>query len=636
MNRSTTKNSPRTESDSSVKLTNNVVDALARIYDLGNEAVLQASSTLKKNGKEFCVGLLENPDNHAWWGKIRNRPEKVRYSVAGSLFLLRKVLPSPPDSQQFRKHATLMSTPAPPVDPRFSWFVTREIDRLFPVGWDDNYASYCERYIPTGSACLERAKTKGGAKSFLREHLGPEGLLNAQLTGSFCPDSYPVKYQVVPTGGKDRGVTIASAMSHILGPLHRMIYDRLSRQHWLLRGEATPARFSSFREKNGEVFVSGDYESATDNLNLDVSEFVLQCILDKAVSLPSGIKSYALKSLRATIHYQNGLTVEQKRGQLMGNFLSFPLLCLTNYLTFKFIIPRRVPIKINGDDIVFRCRPDEWERWAERVGSLGLTLSRGKTLVSKRVFSLNSSFFRVAGKRAPRGIPVIRASMLRSLEGLPPTPESYRKFTRGWGGEAGRIVGALYLRAHGATIRATSRSVEALGIRAHNGVITAAGFGRWEAFHRLTKVARDAGMREVPLPSIKLKGGVTGTPPGWTQVPQVLVRGALREGTVDGETVACWEDQYRSESRAWSWSRDFHPLHQDWWKEAKLGAGPSYRYHRATCRRLARCLRALGSRNGNIRFVLRPPMFSRYQPRVWVPEDVFKTDSNLFGVGLCR
>jgi hypothetical protein len=100
----------------------------------------------------------------------------------------------------------------------------------------------------------------------------------------------------------------------------------------------------------------------------------------------------------------------------MGNALSFPLLCLQNYFAFKFFVPRHVPVRINGDDIVFRSTPQEYERWKAGVEGCGLVLSKGKTLVANNVFSLNSTFF-VSGTKRVRLAPVVRSTaVFKKLE----------------------------------------------------------------------------------------------------------------------------------------------------------------------------------------------------------------------------
>jgi hypothetical protein len=97
----------------------------------------------------------------------------------------------------------------------------------------------------------------------------------------------------------------------------------------------------------------------------------------------------------------------------MGNAVCFPLLCLQNYLAFRFFVRRHVPLRINGDHIVFRSTPEEAKVWSDGVQRCGLKLSLGKTLFSSKFFSLNSTFF-VAGKARVRLAPVVRSTALFS------------------------------------------------------------------------------------------------------------------------------------------------------------------------------------------------------------------------------
>jgi len=83
-----------------------------------------------------------------------------------------------------------------------------------------------------------------------------------------------------------------------------------------------------------------------------------------------------MSSLRAKLWYEDcSVPFEQVGGQLMGSLLSFPLLCLQNYIAFRWVFPASVPVKINGDDIVFRSTLDQFDRWSAVVGQLGLRLS---------------------------------------------------------------------------------------------------------------------------------------------------------------------------------------------------------------------------------------------------------------------
>jgi len=207
-----------------------------------------------------------------------------------------------------------------------------------------------------------------------------------------------------------------------------------------------------------------------------------------------------MRSLRSEIYYPDlGRSCHQERGQLMGNFLSFPLLCLHNYLAFTFCIPRPVPLKINGDDIVFRCRRDEFQRWERRVGAAGLTLSAGKTMVNRSFFSLNSAFFEGQSSGA-REVPVIRLSMF--YNGDRPSGDVFCRAVRGWTNEARRLVGALWLEGHKFAIQASGRSVAALGIPADNSQLHTARLAPRESFYRGTFAC--LGIPESPLPPVPL------------------------------------------------------------------------------------------------------------------------------------
>jgi hypothetical protein len=110
-------------------------------------------------------------------------------------------------------------------------------------------------------------------------------------------------------------------------------------------------------------------------------------------------------------------------------------------------------------------------------------LCKGKTLVHRSLFSLNSAFFSSQRHRV-REIPVLRPSMLLSSDGLP-SGDSFTKFVRGWKLEARRLVGGLWLSLHRGKIRRSGRSVVGgLGIPADNSQLHTAGLADREAFYR--------------------------------------------------------------------------------------------------------------------------------------------------------
>jgi len=575
-----------------------------------------------KRVKEFCVGLLENPVSHAWWPAVRGLGHRERITVAGSLFLSRKALPSPPDPRQAEKHARLMSVPAPTPPPDYLEFIDRTIDELFPVGWDKGYQGAVFSHTPTTSSCLQYGRRSGGARRFLSEQ-GRDWFTDACLGGGSFPLVTETRYSVVQTAGKARGVTVPDGSSHVLGPLHRTLYDYLSQFEWLLRGEARGKKFKGFQRVKGEVFVSGDYESATDNLSLEVTERILSRVLGRCTRVPFEMRGFAMRSLRAMIRYPGGHVVHQQRGQLMGSYLSFPLLCLQNYLAFRYFIPRPVPVRINGDDIVFRCRPAEYARWRDGVGAAGLTLSAGKTLVNRSLFSLNSSFFDASSRRV-REIPVIRGGSLIVKPDTVPSGGGFQRFIRGWKLDSRRRVGALWLRSFGRTIRATGRSVEGLGIPADNSQLHTAGLAVREAFFRGPR--EELRLAEVPIPSVSSEirdqhGDV------W-----VCTSESIRSSPSEEKA---WASQWKEVALALSWQPKVctPPSPETIWREIKVGSREQqWRAWRSTVKRAARLL---GGKPLNS--ILRVPRVGcRKVPR-WIPAvELAHRRLTLAGLGLRR
>lgn len=363
--------------------------------------------------KEFCGGLLNPGMVHPWTRPVSALPIRDRLSIAGSLFLFRKVLPATtPDLGAFFHK---MVTPAPEPPSGFLRFCSQELNRMFPHGWDRGWERMVKSTSVTTSACLESSRSRGGGRALLMPGLkawfSREEFCSTLLDKytPYRPNVETVKVTIAACDGKDRLVTINGIDMTSLLPYHTLLYNRISKESWCLRGEAKTSRFSEFVTRPGEVLVSGDYESATDNLNQDVARHILSTIGRRCSRVPLAIREAALRTLSPIMFAAGKEPVHVRRGQLMGNAMSFPLLCLQNYLAFKFFVRRDVPVRINGDDIVFRSTPEEYERWSKGVSACGLTLSLGKTMVSKRMFSLNSTFF-VASSTRVRLAPVVRST----------------------------------------------------------------------------------------------------------------------------------------------------------------------------------------------------------------------------------
>lgn len=348
------------------------------------------------------------------------------FSAKASCFLFRKVLPASDDDpvpgylQKLSDHSG--------IDPTFHRVARKVVEQLFPVGWDRAYAEMCGNVTVKDSSCTEKGRGKGGSREFAREVFGcHEEFVRVTSTGEgakFIPPERRVS--TILDGPKKRMVTVASGLQSQLLPLHKIMYNNLCRFPWLLRGDAGLSVLAGMKRSSSakdEVFVSGDYEAATDHLAASHSKLLLRLIQKQSRFVPSSIWHVAIDSMTGRLNaVVDGVKViaDQNNGQMMGNYLSFPLLCLTNYIGVAMAIgvkgtknlSREGLLKINGDDLVFRASPEDYSRWATCVKSAGFKLSVGKTLVHKRLFSINSTFFCARMEKPPKLVPVIRSSTI--------------------------------------------------------------------------------------------------------------------------------------------------------------------------------------------------------------------------------
>lgn len=171
----------------------------------------------------------------------------------------------------------------------------------------------------------------------------------------------------------------------------------------------------------GKGFKSGDFSGATDNLKGRISELILDfCLEESDISFEDQflIKESFLHSLvdysKVPVSETGGLfdlyqhwectdsgTVVQTNGQLMGHLLSFPILCIANYIiftwTFEFAMGKKAPsVLVNGDDILFICSRAENEIWKTVNRQCGFIPSLGKDLWSDQVAQINSVLFRIS------------------------------------------------------------------------------------------------------------------------------------------------------------------------------------------------------------------------------------------------
>lgn len=176
------------------------------------------------------------------------------------------------------------------------------------------------------------------------------------------------------------------------------------------------------------VWISGDYKDATDLLFMECTNIAFSALQPYGLlNFDLGLKSlepldvcYPAKDaypkrLKLTKKKSSkGECLKQTRGQMMGHWLSFPLLCTINCATIiqtsKVWISQSKDIwenearrraaavilenyLVNGDDILFRCPKSFYQVWLTQVGRFGFKVSMGKNYQSDDFVMINSRYF---------------------------------------------------------------------------------------------------------------------------------------------------------------------------------------------------------------------------------------------------
>jgi len=158
---------------------------------------------------------------------------------------------------------------------------------------------------------------------------------------------------------------------------------------------------------------------------------------------------------------------------------------------------------------------------------VGLVLARGKTLVSRKYFSLNSTFFWSRGFKPPRPVPVTRVSCFtKQFEDWGSLSGSFRSFTRGFHGEARIRAETIFLRWFRRRITQSGRSVRrGLLIGALKPSLQRSGLWRRECWY-FESVPAEVDL--LPVSPSRLKW--SSIPPGWKRVDD---KSARATGKVD-------------------------------------------------------------------------------------------------------
>lgn len=247
-----------------------------------------------------------------------------------------------------------------------------------------------DTYVPDQQGCLERMSIEGGTLS-----TGPD---ECSLDDSL------LRLGTAKTKGKFRVVTMQSArVKRTLRPIHNTLYDYISSFGWCVRGDVTKEDFEAVeRDLNkNEDIISGDYQAATDNIFLPAVQAVVE-VLAEDERLSEEERKVLLGSFE-NIRWisKSGKEWSINRGSMMGNLVSFCVLCLLNKACHDIASINVYGLKkgrcrigrFNGDDCLFAGNRQLYLEWRRVTSLYGLVVNEEKTGVSRRWAELNSRTF---------------------------------------------------------------------------------------------------------------------------------------------------------------------------------------------------------------------------------------------------
>jgi len=269
--------------------------------------------------------------------------------------------------------------------------------------WNEDRQMKGRARVPDQQGCAELERGFGGTMSVPRWYEKPVQVPTRDDTVRYVKEDYSVtkcRLGVAKQKGKMRVVTMqASRAKRILQPVHKAAYRHLSRQPWLVVGDVTKENMESVKAdiRPGEKFRSGDFEASTDNLNKDAVVAVVEVLGE---SLPERRRKVLLDTFKNSwVEWKK----EKKlivRGSMMGNSLSFVVLCLLNKICLdrarqqvENCGPNYRRSLVNGDDLFFAGSDKVFEAWLKETSRVGFVINRAKTMSSERYGDLNSSTY---------------------------------------------------------------------------------------------------------------------------------------------------------------------------------------------------------------------------------------------------
>jgi hypothetical protein len=154
---------------------------------------------------------------------------------------------------------------------------------------------------------------------------------------------------------------------------------------------------------------SADFKDATNLMHFDACSVAVRV---STSAVYDWLGERLCGSHRIFFPKESGLApVDQRRGQLMGSPISFPLLCAVNMACLRWAFEKRfdrifsvddLPILINGDDNVFPADERLLRLWEQAIGAVGFKESPGKSYFSRDWLQINSRTYDITVYSTPR------------------------------------------------------------------------------------------------------------------------------------------------------------------------------------------------------------------------------------------
>jgi len=325
--------------------------------------------------------------------RLQRLCRKERWELALSAASIKRNLPAgcarhtPSGYSQWLENAC--SQPPPP-SAEYLAHVRRVATRIFRPGWDRDYYSFVRSHVPNPTA---RAPRRSRA-----DHLWA-GRREEFFTSTTCETALPAvfqaRYKEVQSAGKKRPLLIFDEAVDLLAPLHKLLYSRLRGCDWLLCGPPTEERMASVCVN--AVQTSVDLVAATDGLHHAVAETLLDTLFFSSLKIPRSIRALAKASLSPQFEGQGGGVKRVRHGQMMGAYLSFPLLCLQSYCAASWAarFDEGARFLVNGDDcVISAARGVTVQDYPS-----GFRLNADKTIRASNVVEVNSTVFLRSGSK---------------------------------------------------------------------------------------------------------------------------------------------------------------------------------------------------------------------------------------------